>query len=328
MKSNIAPLIALAIGIASICAPSTATRGQDFPSKAVTIIVPFAAGGSSDVSARVLAQKFSDSLGKPVIVDNRPGANGQVAASAIRTAAPDGHTLMWVSHGVLAINPSIYAKLTYDPVADFAPISLVFRSTHFLLVPADSPYKSAAELVKAAKDKPGKLTFASVGVGSGSHLVGELFRSANALDVVHVPYKGSTSAIPDVLAGRIDFFFDGPGVSVPLVKEGKFRALAVTDTQRYPELPDIPTMAEVGFPKQELNSWFGLVVPAGTPAPIIAKWHQLTVAALGNPDSVQRIAAVGGIVAPSASPAEFVAFIAKERERLGAIAVAAGVKPE
>lgn len=301
---------------------------QEFPSKAITIIVPFAAGGSSDVGARVLASRLSESLGKPVVVDNRPGANGQVAASAIKLAAPDGHTLMWVSHGVLAINPSIYAKLTYDPVADFTPISLVFRSTHFLLVPANSPYKTAAELVKAVKDNPGKLTFASVGVGSGSHLVGELFRSANRLDVTHVPYKGSTSAVPDVLAGRVDFFFDGPGVSVPLVKEGRLRALAVTDTQRYSELPEVPTMAEAGFPKQELNSWFGLVTLAGTPKPIVAKLHDKTVEALKNVDVVQRIAAVGGIVAPSSSPEEFASFIGKERERLGGIAVAAGVKPE
>lgn len=307
---------------------SPAAHAQQFPSKAITIIVPFAAGGSSDVGARAIAAKLSDSLGKPVIVDNRPGANGQVAASAIKTAAADGHTLMWVSHGVLAINPSIYAKLTYDPVADFAPLSLAFRSTHFLLVPANSPYKSAAELVKATKDNPGKLTFASVGIGSGSHLVAELFRSANALDVIHVPYKGSTSAIPDVLAGRVDFFFDGPGVSVPLVKEGKLRALAVTDTQRYADLPDVPTMAEAGFPKQELNSWFGLVTLAGTPKPIVDKLHQSIVEALKHPDSVQRIAAVGGIVAPSPSPADFVSFIGTERERLGAIAVAAGVKPE
>jgi tripartite-type tricarboxylate transporter receptor subunit TctC len=310
------------------CVVSIAARAQEFPSKTITIIVPFAAGGSSDVSARVVASKLSESLGKAVIVDNRPGANGQVAATAVKLAAPDGHTLFWVSHGVLAINPVIYPKLTYDPVKDFAPLSLVFRSTHFLLVPARSPYKTADELVKAAKANPGKLTFASVGVGSGSHLVGELFRSANKLDVIHVPYKGSTSAIPDVLAGRVDFFFDGPGVSVPLVKDGKFRALAVTDSQRYGELPDVPTMAEAGFPKQELNSWFGLVTLADTPKPILEKLHASIVKALQSPDAIQRIAAVGGITAPSASPEEFVAFIRAERERLGAIAVAAEIKPE
>lgn len=320
---SVGALVFTAILVLSITA-----RAEDFPSKTVTIIVPFAAGGSSDVGARVLAQKLSESFGKPVVVENKPGANGQVAASAVKLAAPDGHTLMWVSHGVLAINPSIYAKLTYDPIADFAPISSVFRSTHFLLVPANSPYKTAAELVKAAKDNPGKLTFASVGVGSGSHLVGELFRSANKLDVTHVPYKGSTSAVPDVLAGRVDFFFDGPGVSVPLVKEGRLRALAVTDSQRYAEVSDVQTMAEAGFPGQELNSWFGIVSLAGTPKPVITKLHEKVVEALKSPDSAARIAVVGGIVAPSASPEEFVAFIAKERERLGAIAVAAGVKPE
>jgi tripartite-type tricarboxylate transporter receptor subunit TctC len=326
MKINVGPLIVLTMAMALVM--SIAARAQDFPTRAITIVVPFAAGGSSDVSARVLASKLSESLGKPVIVDNKPGANGQVAASAVKLAAPDGHTLFWVSHGVLAINPSIYAKLTYDPVADFAPISAAFRSTHFLLVPAASPYKTVADLVKAAKDNPGKLTFASVGVGSGSHLVSELFRSANKLDVVHVPYKGSTSAVPDVLAGRVDFFFDGPGVSVPLAKEGKLRALAVTDTQRYGELPDVPTMAEAGFPKQELNSWFGLVTLAGTPKPIVAKLHESITKALQSPDVISRIGGVGGITTPSATPEEFVAFIASERERLGGIAVAAGVKPE
>lgn len=326
MRINVGPLVVLTLAMALVM--SLSARAQEFPTRAITIVVPFAAGGSSDVSARVLATKLSESLGKPVIVENKPGANGQVAASAVKQAAPDGHTLFWVSHGVVAINPSIYAKLSYDPVADFAPISAVFRSTHFLLVPASSSYKTGADLVKAAKANPGKLTFASVGVGSGSHLVGELFRTANKLEVVHIPYKGSTSAIPDVLAGRVDFFFDGPGVSVPLAKEGKLRALAVTDAQRYGQLPDVPTMAEAGFPKQELNSWFGLVTLAGTPKPIVAKLHESITKALKSPDTVSRIGAMGGVVMPSTTPEAFASFIAAERERLGGIAVAAGVKPE
>ena len=303
-----------------------AAWAQAFPTKPITIVVPFAPGGTSDQTARLAAVKIAESTGQQVIVENKPGANGQTAIAAVKQAPADGHTVFWASIGTHAINQSLYQKLNYDPVKDFEPVTLTFASTHFLLVPASSPAKTVADLVALAKANPGKLTFASVGIGSGSHLVAEMFKAHTKIDVSHVPYKGSTSALPDVIGARVDMFFDGP-TSAPLVREGKLRALATTDRQRAAVLPNVPTMAEAGFAGIELNAWFGILAPAGTPKPVVAKLNAEFVKALRSPDVTQKINDFGGSVI-AGTPAEFAAQIASETDRLGKVVRASGAKAE
>ncbi|MBX9842216.1 MAG: tripartite tricarboxylate transporter substrate binding protein [Xanthobacteraceae bacterium] len=294
----------------------------------MTIIVPFSPGGSSDQGARLVASKLSDGIGQPVVVENRIGANGQVAAAQVKSARPDGHTLLWASHGILAINPSLYTRLTYDPLKDFEPVTLVFKSTHLLIVPVESHARNATDLVALARQQPGRLSFASVGIGSGSHLAGEMFKFGNRLDVAHVPYKGSTNALPDLVAGRVHYMFDGPGNAVELIRGGKLRALGVTDARRFAQLPDVPTMAEAGIPDNVINSWFGLVTTAGTPKPVVVRLHAEIAKAIGAPDIAQKIADFGGSASASRSPEEFSTFIASENARLGRLIRATGVQAD
>jgi tripartite-type tricarboxylate transporter receptor subunit TctC len=323
MPRKATTLLAAAVAVGVF---GTAAAAQQYPTRPITILVPFAPGGSSDTGARLVAQKLNSSFGQPVIVENKTGANGQIAVNALKSAPADGHTLLWVSHGIVAINPSLYTKLSYDPIADFAPISLAFRSTHVLLVPTSSPYKTPADLVEAARKNPGKLRFASAGMGSGSHLAGEMLKAHNRLDVFHVPYRGSTAALPDLVAGRIDFFFDGPANSVPLVLDGKLRALAVTDYERFAQIPNVPTMAEAGLKNHEINSWFGFVARAGVSRAIVNKLHAEISKALQSPDVAQKIVSTGGTPAPSKSPEEFAAFFVSEKDRLGKLVIASGAK--
>ncbi|WP_457580770.1 Bug family tripartite tricarboxylate transporter substrate binding protein [Ensifer canadensis] len=312
------------LAAAAVAAATALTASaQEFPTKTITIIVPFSAGGSSDIGARLAAEKLSASIGQPVVVENKTGANGQVAVNEFMSKEADGYTLLWVSHGIVAINPALYKDLSYDPLKDFEPITLAFTSTHILLVPTDSPFKAPADIVAAAKEQPGELTFASVGVGSGSHLVAEMFKTEAGISTEHVPYKGSTDALPDVISGRVSYFFDGPANSLGMIKEGKLRALAVTDTQRAAYLPDVPTMAEAGFRNSQLNAWFGLVAKSGTPEPIITRLHAELVKAYSDPTIVAKMADIGTSVRPSASPAEFADMFKSEHKRLGAAVVAA-----
>lgn len=298
---------------------------QDFPTRPITVVVPFAAGGLTDQIVRIAAQQLSDSMGQPVVVDNRAGGNGQVAAAFVKQARPDGYTLMVASAGTHAINQSLYAKLSYDPVKDFDPVTLLYKSTHFLLVPANSPAKTVADVVAAARARPG-LTFASSGAGSGSHLSGELFKSIAKVDIAHVPYKGSAAAIPDAVGGRVDMFFDGT-TSAPLVREGKLRALAVTDTVRSPALPEVPTMAEAGFPGVEVNSWFGIITPAGTPAPVIARLATEFNKTMRSAATAQKTSQMG-ITVLTGTPQAFAAHITTETERLGKIVKASGARAD
>ena len=313
----------LTAGCALACGLAAA---QAFPNKPITIVVPFAPGGTSDQAARVLAQKVGPALGQQVLVENKAGGNGQTAIAFVKQQPADGHTLLWVSAGILAINPWLFSKLNYDPLKDFEGVTGTFASTHFLLVPASSPAKTVADVVAAAKAQPGKLSLASVGIGSGSHLVGEIFKARTGVSLNHVPYKGSTAALPDVVGARIDLFFDGP-TSAPLVREGKLRALATTDTKRSPALPDVPTMAEAGFPGVELNSWFALMVSTGTPKPVIARLNAELVKALRDPDVVKAITDAGGTPTPT-TPAELAKLTASEHERMGQVVKASGAKPE
>ena len=294
--------------------------------RTVTIVVPFAAGGIADQTARLAADKLSAQIRQPVIIENRTGANGQAAIASLKAAPPDGHTVLLVSHGMMAINPALYPKLGYDPAKDFIPLTQGVKASHLLLVPANSSARTPQNLIALAKRQPGGLKFASVGVGSGGHLAGEVFKAKTNIEATHVPYRGSTAALPDVVAGRIDLMFDGPANSLELVKAGQLRALAITDDTRMTQLPDVPTMAEAGFPDQVLNSWFGFVALAGTPPDVAKRLHSELVTALRQPAYIQNFTQFGAVPAPSNSPEEFARFVASESIKFGAIVKAAGVQ--
>lgn len=258
-----------------------------------------------------------------MIIENKPGGAAQIAAVYVKNAQPDGHTLFVADVGSHAINPSLYSKLPYDPVKDFEPISLMVESTHVLVVPTDSKIRTLADLVSDAKQHPGEVTYASVGVGSAQHLLGEMFKFENKVDVIHVPYKGSAQVMPDVLAGRVGFFFSSVFTAAPMIREGKLRPLAAADTKRSPLLPDVPTFAEAGLPTVKVNVWLGLLAPKGTPDTIITRLNAETVSALRSADLADKLEQSGAAVIAS-TPAEFAAVIASDTQRLGALIKAAG----
>jgi len=311
--------------VAALVAWGGPGAAQDFPTRPITIVVPFPAGGISDQGSRIIAQKAAESLGQPVIIDNRGGAGGNIGAVAVKNAPADGYTLYLASVGSHAINQSLYGKLPFDPVKDFAPITLMFEFPHVLAVPLTSPAKSVRELVDLAKTRPGGLTFASQGVGAGGHLLAEMFMVSTGIKAAHVPYRGSAQALPDLVAGRVDFFFDGIPGAGPLAKEGKVRALAAAASKRSEMLPDVPTMAEAGYPGIELSAWFGLVAPAGTPQPVIDRLNAEFNKALKNADVIDKLSQNGARVLPSL-PADFAALIASDTERLGKVVRLSGAK--
>lgn len=298
-------------------------HADDFPTKPITIIVPFAAGGAADVGARRIAEKLAEGLGQPVLVDNRPGGAGQIGASAVKNARPDGYTLYLASVGSHAINSSLYTKLSYDPVKDFVPVAPLFSLTHVLIVPNSSPAKTPAELVSFGHAKPGGLVYASMGVGTGGHLLSEMFRSRTKAEATHVPYKGSSQAVADTVAGRFDFFFNGIVDSLPLVREGRVRALAIADTQRSPLLPNVPTMIELGYPNFVLNAWFGIVAPTGTPKPVIARLNAELSKVTRNPEVAAKMGELGAKMMNS-TPDEFAAMMRDETTRLGKVVQQSG----
>lgn len=314
------------LGLIVAFVPVTAVA-QNYPSRPITLIVPFPAGGPADTGARAVMQRMSESIGQPVLVENRGGAGGQIAVAALKTVAPDGYTLFLANIGTHAINQTLYAKLTYDPFADFAPVSLIFSFPHVLAVSPEGSIKSVSDLVKQAKEQPGKLTFASQGIGSGGHLLGEMLKYRAGIDVVHVPYRGTAPAIPDLLGGRVHFMFDGMPGAGPLVADGKLRGLAVTDSAHVPMIPDVPTMAEAGFPGYELSAWFGVAAPAGTPRAVIEKLHQEIVKATRNPETQAKFRQFG-IVAVASTPEEFVKVMREDTARLGEIIKASGARAE
>src|SRR6185437_10057035 len=261
--------IARLAAIALFALTAVAARGDTFPSRPIRIVVPFAAGGATDLIARVVGQKLTESLGQAVVVENRPGASGMIGADLVAKAPPDGYTLLMASTAEIAINPSLYSKMSYDPQKDLAPITLAGVTPLILVVNPASPLHSVADIVKEAKAHPGTISFASAGNGSVQHLSGELVKVLTSTDMVHVPYKGAAPALTDVLSGQVTMFFSGMPPAMPHVKSGKLRALAVTTPKRSPAAPDVPTMAEAGVQGFDISNWFGLLAPAGTPPGIL-----------------------------------------------------------
>ena len=302
--------------VAALCCviALSASAQQEFPTKTVRIIVPFAPGGSTDIFARYIAEKLAPALGKPVVVENRAGASGNIGAEAVAHAPPDGHTLLMATTGVMAINNALFANMPFDAAKDLEPVIFAASITNVLVVARDFPAKSAAELIAMAKAKPGSLSFGSSGAGSSTHLSSELFKSMAGIDMLHVPYKGSSQAIADLLGGRISMLIDNMPGAIGFINDGRLRALGVTGSQRSPALPDVPTIAESAIPGYESLSWSGIAAPAGTPKEVIARLNREIAAVLAQPDIREKFAQAGADTI-GGSPQQFADHIRSEREK-------------
>jgi tripartite-type tricarboxylate transporter receptor subunit TctC len=317
---------ARAWGALALLVFAAAAQAQ-YPSRPLKMIVPFPPGGSTDILARVLAQKMSEGLAQPVVIDNRPGAGGSIGAEAAAKSAPDGYTLMMGHLGTLAVNPGIYKKLPYDPVKSFAPVSLMAIVPSVLVVNNALPVRSAAELIAYAKKNPGKLAYGSAGNGSTSHLTTEYFKLATGTDILHVPYKGVGPMLTDLVSGQISMGLNGAPAVMPHVSSGRLRALAVSSLTRLPSLPDIPTLDEAGVKGFEANGWYGIVVPAGTPRELVMRLNGEIRRDMGTPELKQRLDAEGAIPAADSSE-DFAAFIASEIARWGSVLKRAGIEAQ
>ena len=289
---------------------------QGFPSKPLRVVVPFAPGGSTDIFARLIAERLAAPLGQSVIVENRAGASGNIGAEAVAKAPADGYTILMATTGVMAINNALFKSMTYDAAKDFEPVIFIASITNVLAVPVDLPAKNVPELIALAKKEEGKLTFASSGAGSSTHLSAELFKSMAGIDVVHVPFKGSGQALIDVVAGRVSMIFDNMPSALPHIKGNKLRPLGVTGSKRSSALPDVPTIAEAGLPGYESLSWSGFAVPAGTPRDVVQRLNRETAAILASPDMKQKLAEQGAD-AVGGPPEAFAEHVRKEREKWG-----------
>ena len=317
--------IATAVLASVLLSAGTASAETNYyPDRAVKIEVGYAAGGPLDVVARLIGDKLAQIWGKTVVVENVSGASGNIAADRVAKAVPDGYTLLLASNVNIAVNPKLYKNMPFDPVKDLAPITQVAYSPNILVVPNDLPVKSVQELVTFAKANPGKVSFASAGVGTTQHLAGELFKTIAKVDIQHVPYRGATPAITDLLGGRISMFFGPPSSLLGLVKEGKVRALAVTSAQRFPAAPDLPTMIEAGYPGFVAVLSVGWMAPAGTPKDVIDSIYKDTAKALAAPDVRERLQKIG-TEPMGTSPAEFAADIQREVPQWAEVIKAAGL---
>lgn len=312
---------------ALLLAASSLAFGQAFPSRPITIVIPFPPGGVTDVSVRLIGQRISESIGQQVLIDNRPGAAGMIGAEVVKKSRPDGYMVYVSNIGSHAINEWLYSKMPYDPLKDFESVTMMISSPTLVVVPASSPVKTMAELIALAKSKAGKMTYASQSVGSGGHISGEIVKAKNNVELVHVPYKGSVPGLIDIVAGRIDFMFDPIVTSLPFVKDGKLRALGITSDKRSSLAPEIPTLREQGFVGYEVNPWFGISAPAGTPRAVIERLNLEFVKALRNPELAKRLSEQGIDVSPS-TPEEYSAYIKAETARLGEMVKASGAKAD
>ncbi|CAN7739979.1 tripartite tricarboxylate transporter substrate binding protein [Pseudorhodoferax sp. LjRoot39] len=312
--------VAAATATALVAGPAAA---QAYPSKPITMIVPFSAGGTTDILARIVGQALSTELGQSVVIDNRAGAGGNIGGQLAARAPADGYTLFMGTVGTHAINEALYKKMPFNPIKDFAPLSRVANVPNLLVAHPSQPFKTVPELIAYAKANPGKVNFGSSGSGSSIHLSGELFKSMAKVDMVHIPYKGSAPAVNDLLGNQIAIMFDNMPSAIQHVRAGKLRPIAVTTAKRSPELPDVPTIAESGVPGYEATSWFGLFAVAGTPAPIVTQLSKALVKVLNQPDVKAKIVAQGGEVVAE-TPEQFAAFIKAETAKWGKVVKESG----
>ena len=300
---------------------------QQFPTRPVRFVVPFPPGGSVDTLARTIGVRLGESLGQQVIVDNRPGGNGNIGMEIVAQARPDGYTIVVGYIANFAIAPSLYAKLPYDPVKDYAPITQIASSPNVLTAHPSVPAKNLKELIALARTKPGAVSFASTGVASVGHLTGELLNSLAGVRMTHIPYKGGGQAITDLLGGHVQVMFSGFSAAMPHIKSGKIRALAVTGAKRSPALPEAATIAEQGFPGVEATAWYGVLAPAGTPKPVVARLHGDIVKILKLAEVVQRLEGLGFEIVAS-TPEQFGAYIKSEIKKWEKVVKASGAKPD
>ena len=301
-------------------------QAQPYPNRSVRIIVPYPPGSGTDIVARLLGQRIGESWGQPIVVDNRPGAGAIVGVDAVAKSAPDGYTLGIADTGPLAINPSLYPKLPYDPLRDFAPVIEVAKLPFMLVAHPSLGVSSVAELIAEARRRPGQINYASVGNGSGVHLATELFRKRAGIDIVHIPYKGSAPALTDVLAGTTPLMFVNLLSGLPLVRSGKLRALAVGTTERLRALPDVPTVSQAGVPGYQFEAWFGVIAPAGTPVAVVERLNSEFRKVLAAPEVRDRLLNEGGMEPVGGSAAQFARLIAAEREHWGKLVKETGAR--
>jgi tripartite-type tricarboxylate transporter receptor subunit TctC len=310
-----------------LCAAAPLAFAQAWPAKPIHFVVPYPAGGPVDSVARLLGQKVGERLQQPVIVENKPGAGGNIGADSVAKSLADGYTILMGAVATHAINPTLYASIPYDAAKDFAPITQVASTPNVLVVHPSLPAHSVAELVAYARKNPGKLNFGSGSSGSAGHLAGELMKSMAGIDMTHVPYKGAAPAMQDLVAGRLDLMFDNLASAQGQIRAGTVRALAVTTAKRSTLAPDIPTIGESGLPGFDISTWFGVFAPAATPAPIVSRLHDEFAAALASPDVREKMLALGAEPV-SSTPKEFAAYIESEARKYARLVKASGAKAD
>src|SRR5436190_3978068 len=316
--------ILYAVALATIASVAIA---QPYPSKPIRFVVPYPPGGPLDTVARLLGQKVSESLKQPVVVDNKPGAGGNIGADAVAKSAPDGYTILMGAVATHAINPTLYANIPYDPIKDFQPVTQLASTPNVLIVNNSVPASNVREFIAYAKANPGKLNFGSGSTGSAGHLAGELFKTMAGVDMLHVPYKGAAPAMQDLVGGQVQLMFDNFASASTQVKAGKVKALAVTTAKRSALAPDLPTIAESGLPGFDINTWFGIFVPAGTPREAVDRLHAEFTRALALPDIREKITNLGAEPVGS-RPEEFAAYVKSEGEKYARVIKASGAKAD
>jgi tripartite-type tricarboxylate transporter receptor subunit TctC len=314
--------VAAALALAPIAA-----LAQAYPSKPIRVVIPFVAGGSSDIVGRAISSKFQELLGQPAIVENKPGANGSIAAEFVAKSDPDGYTVLVGSIGVFSINAALFKDLRYNPVRDFAPITLAVTTPNILITKPALPVSSVKELIEYAKKNPGKLSYCSSGTGSSDHLTGEVFKQTADVTAVHVPYKGGAACQTDIMGNQVDFSFQNLGAVTNYIKAGKMKALAVTAPARHPQLPDVPNAKEVGFGDLIVTSWQAAAAPAKTPPAVIARLNDAMVKTMRAPEVRERMNAIGFDVV-AGSPEEFGKFMKAEVDRWTTVVQKGGIKAE
>ncbi len=319
--------ILLTAGAVAIAATAAFAQSADtYPSAPIKLVLPLGAGGATDNLARISSGPVETKFGQPIVIENRPGAGGSLASAVVAQSEPNGQTLLFANFATHAVTPTLFTNLSYDPVKDFKPVTLIASQPHFVLVNPDLGINTLAELIDYAKKNPGKLNFASAGVGSPLHLAAEYFKIKAGVDLVHVPYKSSAPALLDLIAGRVQVFFDNVSTALPHVQAGKLKALAITSAKRSPLAPEIPTVAEAGLQDFETYGWWGVAAPAKTPPAVIAKLNAAYVEALKSPEVSTKLASQGYDVIAS-TPEEFEAYIGKEIAKWAPVIKAANLSP-
>jgi len=303
---------------------SVSSYAQNYPNKIIKLIVPYAAGGSTDITARLIAKSLSTKLGQPVVVDNRAGAGGTIGQEVVAKSAPDGYTILFSAAGPLVVSPHTYPKLGYDPVKGFDPVILIATQPLLLVVNPDTKIYSVADLIKEAKEKQGKLNYGSFGNGSAAHLAAESFKMATKIEMTHVPYKGSSPALTGLVGGDINLMFDVFSTAAPFVKADKLRALAITSKDRSPQFPDVPTMEQVGLSNFEAGTWFGVLLPAGTPRPIVDQLNKILNAVLTEKELRETLLSQGAIIR-GGTPEQFNDFFVSEYQKSGNLVKLVGI---